>query len=289
MKVLVTGCLGFIGQAVANALSKEGHEVWRLSRSEHLQGHEYHITWDLKMPLRNELMPPAVDCVIHAAATMNKDVAPGEMFRVNTAATLDLLDYAHWAGARNFIYFSSGGVYGYQDGLIGEESPCNPIGLYGLTKYESELLVKHYREFFSTKILRLFFPYGAGQSRGIVPTLYGRLKDNLPISVVNGGRPYINPVNIKDIEKLVEILLDDAEHRLLNVAGEERISIVGLSRLLAEEEGREPLFVESQEPGVLDLIADIERARHELQWRPKIHLSEGISSFVAGRTEKPLQ
>ena len=42
----------------------------------------------------------------------------------------------------HFIYFSSSMVYGQFDGKsVTEESPCNPIGIYGALKFSGEKLL----------------------------------------------------------------------------------------------------------------------------------------------------
>lgn len=56
-----------------------------------------------------------------------------------------------WSRGRleHFIYFSSSMVYGrFVDDMVTEESPCNPIGIYGSLKYSGELLVKAYHQVF---------------------------------------------------------------------------------------------------------------------------------------------
>ena len=41
----------------------------------------------------------------------------------------------------HFIYFSSSMVYGNFDGkMVNEETPCNPIGIYGALKYSGKNL-----------------------------------------------------------------------------------------------------------------------------------------------------
>ena len=49
----------------------------------------------------------------------------------------------------HLIYFSSSMAYGNFNGKsVNEETPCNPVGIYGTLKYAGELIVKAYHEVF---------------------------------------------------------------------------------------------------------------------------------------------
>jgi nucleoside-diphosphate-sugar epimerase len=49
----------------------------------------------------------------------------------------------------HFVYFSSSMVYGnFEEGVVTEETPCNPLGIYGSLKLGGELLVKGYQQVF---------------------------------------------------------------------------------------------------------------------------------------------
>lgn len=51
--------------------------------------------------------------------------------------------------AEHFIFFSSSMVYGnFPDGFVTEESPCNPLGIYGSLKFAGEKIVQAYNQVF---------------------------------------------------------------------------------------------------------------------------------------------
>src|SRR5579859_5909173 len=107
--------------------------------------------------------------VIHCAAVMNS-ADRSALWSGNVAATWNLLEWAIRHEARHFVFFSSGGVYGYaKDRPWSEVDPTNPIGFYGHTKLMAEDLTRAFQD--TTKlpvtVIRLFFPYGEGQKRGI--------------------------------------------------------------------------------------------------------------------------
>ena len=50
---------------------------------------------------------------------------------------------------KHFIYFSSSMVYGnFIEGVVTEETPCEPLGIYGALKYAGEKMVIAYNQVF---------------------------------------------------------------------------------------------------------------------------------------------
>lgn len=83
--------------------------------------------------------------VAHASRS-NKD--PFNTFDHSIRTLENALDNAR-NQVEHFIYFSSSMVYGnFEGGAVNEETPCNPIGIYGALKLSGELLVKAYHQVF---------------------------------------------------------------------------------------------------------------------------------------------
>ncbi len=112
MKIFLTGGSGFVGGAVASALTAE-HRVVAMARSEESAAK---IVSRGAEPVRCELgaVEPehleGSDVVIHAAAKLG-DWGPREKFwRVNVDGTSQLLDTARAAGVKRFIHISTEAV-----------------------------------------------------------------------------------------------------------------------------------------------------------------------------------
>jgi UDP-glucose 4-epimerase len=214
---------------------------------------------------------------------MEKDSKASDMFLINTSSTLNLLEYGKEVGIKKFALASSGAVYGYSEKPLSEESPINPIDFYGLSKYQSELLVNYYAQHFSTVILRLSYPYGPGQVRGIIPVIAGRIKNKEAIIIYNDGNPKIKPTYITDVVKAIDksLLLD--EQCTLNICGDEEISIRELSLLIGEYLGTKPVFKYARNDEIKDSLMTNTNMKTTLNMIPSTSLKQGIQSYIAWR------
>jgi len=97
--------------------------------------------------------------VAHADRS-NKD--PYSTFDHNLRTLENALDAAR-NNVEHFIYFSSSMVYGdFPNGYVSEETPCEPLGIYGALKFAGEKMVIAYRQVFdlSSTIVRPSALYG---------------------------------------------------------------------------------------------------------------------------------
>lgn len=84
--------------------------------------------------------------VAHASRS-NKD--PYSTFDHSLRTLENALDWARGSKLEQFIYFSSSMVYGnFVTDPVTEESPCNPIGIYGTLKFAAEKIVHAYNQVF---------------------------------------------------------------------------------------------------------------------------------------------
>ena len=139
-RVLVTGGTGFLGKALLPQL--QGHDIFALRRSP--SGEENGISWiqaDLGEPVNTAALPGKIDAVIHLAQSPEyrnlPDGAP-HVFRVNTAATAELLEYVRHAGAEQFLYASTGSIYEPFKGSMLETEPVAPKNFYPASKLAGE-------------------------------------------------------------------------------------------------------------------------------------------------------
>ena len=202
--ILVTGGAGFIGSHIADAFLERG---WRVSIIDNLStGNRANVNprasffeADLRkaatMDLLDELRP---DVVCHQAAQVDVRTSvrdPAGDAETNVIASLRLLQKAHDAGVKRFLFASTGGaIYGEPVEVPQTEShPRAPLSPYGCAK----LAVEHYMHYFhevhgmATVALRYANVYGPRQSAhgeaGVVAIFSGRLLRGDEVTINGNG------------------------------------------------------------------------------------------------------
>jgi nucleoside-diphosphate-sugar epimerase len=272
MRVLVTGATGFVASHLVPALARDGHEVIAL-------GHDRARLPDgveqVEADLRTARRFPDADAIVHLAqANVLFPDGADDLFAVNTASTAALLEHARRCGASHFVFTSSASIYGFGDHPFAEDDMPRAVDFYSATKLASERLVGAYAEVLATTALRLVAPFGAGQRGRLIATLAERVREGRPITLNDGGRPRMNPVHVSDVVETIAQALQRDAPALLNVAGDDVVSIRELGELLGELQGVEPTF-ESGGSAPGDLVAANERL-HEFLGRPPLPLRAGL-------------
>src|SRR3990167_7558711 len=92
------------------------------------------------------------DVVIQLAAVSHADQSNKDPYSTfdHSLRTLENALDASRDSVKHFIYFSSSMVYGHFEGAtVTEETPCNPLGIYGALKYSGEKIVIAYNQVFN--------------------------------------------------------------------------------------------------------------------------------------------
>ena len=207
-KVLVTGASGFVGSAVARALSRRGDEVRVLMRSTsvrtNIEGEQFEIAeGDM---LDRHAMIEAMDgvrYVFHVAADYRlwaRD--PQEIVRNNLEGTRAVMDAARAVGVERIVYTSSVAALKPKPGAAVDEtsrhSEQTVIGAYKKSKLVAERLVERMAgEGLAAVIVSPSTPIGP---RDVKPTPTGRII----VQAANGGMPAyvdtgLNLVHVDDV------------------------------------------------------------------------------------------
>jgi dTDP-4-dehydrorhamnose reductase len=137
MKVLLTGANGQLGQELVQQLKHTFMEFYHFTKS------ELDITDELKVQkVVDEIQP---DVIINAAAYTKVDLAETEedlAYAINGYAQRNLAVAAEKVGAK-ICYVSTDYVFdGTGKTPYKEYDPCNPLGVYGKSKYVGEQLTQ---------------------------------------------------------------------------------------------------------------------------------------------------
>lgn len=173
-KILVTGATGFIGYHLIHALVEAGYDVaGTVEPGMKCTAHQSRMfPVDICTGEGLSAALSGVSVVLHLAARNHvlkeSEKDPLSAYRsVNVEGTRNVIRAAGSAGARSFIHFSSVKVMGEGgEEIIDEDSPCHPDTPYGISKLESEEVVRCVAAEYGirTVIFRLPMAYGPGNS-----------------------------------------------------------------------------------------------------------------------------
>jgi nucleoside-diphosphate-sugar epimerase len=173
MRVLITGCAGYIGTALTNLLLESGYFVDGVDNLMYHQGHtlynliqKYPRTFkfyqqDVTKSDWLNLIPKA-DFIIPLAAYVGAplcDKMPGDAQAVNVGQISDLMMKVE--SDQTIIYPNSNSGLGKVDGVATEDTPRNAVSLYGRQKDEAEdIVLQHKRSI----VFRLATVFGVGRT-----------------------------------------------------------------------------------------------------------------------------
>ena len=196
MKLLITGCHGFVGSSMARYALSNGHEVLGVARSEQgvpIEGMEFK-----RCALGHADFTEAVngyrpDVVMHAAGSASVGYSfqqPREDFLKAVETWGAVLDAVRKADVKPLIIFpSSASVYGNPTLLpVTEGASLRPISPYGFHKVICEQLAQEYAQCFGLNVVvaRLFSTIGPLQQRLLVWELFRQAIDDNPYLTIQG-------------------------------------------------------------------------------------------------------
>ena len=150
MKVLVTGGAGYKGVLLTKILLDKGHEVAILDNFMygyapvmHLVPHENFsiVTKDVRLVVEADLTP--YDAVIHLAGISGLPACKANAYSaktINVEASRNLTNLL--SKDQILLYASTTSFYGRGGNDCFEDTPVDPVSLYGVTKYEAEVIVQ---------------------------------------------------------------------------------------------------------------------------------------------------
>jgi dihydroflavonol-4-reductase len=246
--VLVTGATGFVGSAVALALSRRGVRLKLLVRPggdrRNLAGIEAELVeGDLARP--ETLAAAAAGCgqVYHVAADYRLWVPdPETMMRANVEGSVALLRAAHAAGVERAVYCSSVAALGLiGDGTVADEAtkvdPAKIVGVYKQSKYRAEQAVMALGREIGLPIVTVNPSTPVGP-RDIKPTPTGvMIRDaaagKMPAYVDTG----LNIVHVDDVAEGHLLAMERGVPGEKYILGGENMNLAALFRMVAAQAG----------------------------------------------------
>ncbi len=302
-RYLVTGCAGFIGSWIAEALLARGNEVRGLDNFE--TGRRGNLPDGLdfrEVDLRNaEAVAVAcrdVEIIFHQAALPSVQRSIKYQRTSHTAnidGTFNLLECARAAGVRRIVYAASSSAYGNQPGFPRMETMIpQPIAPYPVQKLAGELYMRSYWQVYGlqTVALRYFNIFGPRQTpdspySGVMARWALAMLRGEPITI-NGdgeqGRDFTYVENAVSANLLAaEAPAERVAGRVFNVACGERHTLNKTFQVMASLLGYngEPQYGPERPGDIRDSLASVDAARAAFGYSPMVGFEEGLRRTVA--------
>jgi UDP-glucose 4-epimerase len=265
----------------------------------------------------DEIAPDEITHIVHGATLtphpyVDADGSPRDPERenprrildVNIAGTVTLLEWARdLPRLGRFVYISSGSVYGDEGPNAGaaalpEDGYVDPVTLYGISKYASELVARRYAKLYGLPAVsvRLSSVYGpmdrVTTSRHVrcVPWLVAHLAlagETLHVYAHNGVGDWIHAADVADaIARLLRA--PSLSHSTYNVANGRAETVQTLLELTAEKvtltsrpssKSDANVFCDPDRRKGQWGAYDISRLRNELGWEP-VPLRQRMHDYI---------
>lgn len=241
---------------------------------------------------------PKQELIYHLAAQV---VVPYSMenpmidFDTNAKGTLCVLEKARKDDAK-LIFASSAAVYGNPTQLPTLESyGFHPFSCYGLSKVVGEEYCQMYREQYGLDIVVTRFAnvYGL-RCHGVIHDFLDKLAKNPDsLEIIGTGQQSRDLVHVSDVVELLVTVgkLDKANGETYNVGYGKTTKIIDLAKMMLSILGLQNRTVVtttgvSWQGDINTIWFNINKAKSELDWNPKVTLEESIKEVIADRKIK---
>lgn len=245
MKIVIFGGTGFVGLNLAEALLARGHDVTLYDRAElppsarrslanygaRLKAMQGDITDAATI---DALIAKGCDAIVLGAAiTAGEELeraSTARVLEINVMAQIPILLAAIRHGVRRVVNLSSASAYGGAGArveMLDEETPCDPVSFYAISKFTSERSVARHAELFggdflSVRLSALFGPWERPSSVRDTPSLQYQI-----LAAFARGEPAVMPepgmrdwIYAPDAAEAVALVIEAERpcHRLYNIS-----------------------------------------------------------------------
>jgi len=299
---VITGGAGFLGSHLCDALIARAWEVVCLDNL--ITGSESNIAHLLNHPgfrfIRHDVtryveIPGSADYVLHfasPASPVDYSKFPIQTLKVGALGTHNTLGLALAKKAKYFLA-STSEVYGdpqvspQPEGYWGHVNPIGPRGVYDEAKRFAEAMTMAYHRGHGvdTRIVRIFNTYGPrmrlNDGRALPNFVYQALTGR-PITVYGDGQQTRSFCYVSDMIEGFCRLMNSDEHEPVNLGNPREITLLEFAERVKRLTGsKSPIvFMPLPTDDPKRRCPELSKARHLLNWEPKVGLEEGLRITV---------
>ncbi|HEY6771145.1 MAG TPA: NAD-dependent epimerase/dehydratase family protein [Solirubrobacterales bacterium] len=306
MRLLVTGCAGFLGSHLSERLVDAGEEVVGVDsftdyyprevkerNLERLRDHARFELFELDLgsdPLEGVF--EGVETVFHLAAQPGVRGSFGASFaryaHDNMLATQRMLEAGAAAQVGTFVYASSSSVYGNSLAYpTPEDTRRAPVSPYGLTKLATEELAAVYGRLdrLHTVGLRYFTVYGPRQRPDMAfARFFASALSGKPVKILGDGSQVRDFTFVDDaVSGTIAAARNGHQGAVYNIGGGTQVELVEALAQIEELLDRkiEIEHLPAARGDVRRTCSDPRRAKVELGFAPRVSLEDGLKRQAA--------
>ena len=311
MKVVIFGGTGFVGLTLAEVLLTRGHDVTLYDRADlspsarrsfagcgaRLKAVQGDIT---DADAIDALIAEGVDVIVLGAVITAGDglerASTARVLEINVMAQIPILLSAIRHGVRRVVSLSSASAYGAAGArveVLEEDTPCDPVSFYAISKFTSERSVARHAELFggdflSVRLSALFGPWERPSSVRDTPSLQFQI-----LAEFAQGRPAVLPgpglkdwIYAVDAAEAIAVLIEAERprHRLYNISSGAAWSALQWGEAFAAlHPGLQCRLAEPGEKTVIRLHGgdraplSVARMADEFGWRARCGCAESVA------------
>ncbi len=311
MKILITGCAGFISYHLINKLCQRGDEIVgidnlnsyydtdkKLKNLKDLQLHpnfnfikDDSVTTDI---IKNNNFDVIVN-IGAMAGVRNSLEYPEIYFKTNVEGQVHLLKEAVENNVKHFVYASSSSVYGCNTKLPFKEDDklTNINSPYACSKQCAENIANLYNRLYGISVigLRFFTVYGPRGRPDMAPYKFLKsIMNNKQIDKYGDGNTFRDYTYVEDIVDGIIGAIDNKKNKkceIYNLGNGNPITLNRFIEICEKVTGKKAIInnLPEQLGDVPATYADITKAMNDLGYDPKTSFEEGIKKMFESLNE----
>ena len=309
-RYLVTGSAGFIGSKIAEFLLERGDKVvgvdnfdpyydlklkeYRVEKLRSYRNFEFYKVDITDKRAMLEIFSQKIDGVFNLAAKAGvrySILEPEKYYKVNVLGLLNILELMKENNIKNIVHASTSSVYAGKKLPFKEDMDVSrPISPYAASKKASEELLYSYYHLYNINsyIVRYFTVYGpAGRPDMSLFIFTDSILNNKTITIYGDGTQERSFTYIDDIArgsiKAMDVLEERGGYEIINLGSEEKHRLDYVLNLIEKEIGNKAKiqYKEFHKADMKATLADIDKAKTLLNWKPYISIEEGVKRLVS--------
>ena len=312
MKILITGCSGFIGFHLSNVLLKKNFQVHGIDNLNNYYDTQlkkdrlnilkknnnfFFYKFDLinKSKLNKILKINKIKIIVHLAAQAGVRYStenPQTYFKNNLEVFFSILEVSKLNKIKHLIFASTSSVYGenFNFPLKENEDTSKPLSFYAATKKSNEVLAYSYSSIFKLHCtaLRFFTVYGPyGRPDMALFKFTKNILENKKIELYNNGNHERDFTYIDDIvEGIYSIIRKPNKNKIpfnvFNIGNGNSRKLKDYLSLIEKKLGKKAKIkkLPLQKGDIKKTHSDIKLLKDTSGYKPKIAIEEGVNSFI---------